>query len=277
MNRIAGISLVLGIISISVGMYVFLTSSENYQGLLDFIVLGIFIFLAPIGAQDLIVRKKIREMEIRLPDFLRDVAEASKFGSNLADSITVASDENYGSLTDEIKKMAAQIRWGVSVQEALSEFARRSNSKFITRLVATVIESNLSGGNVSEVLNLIAENSKEIQFLNKEKYSQLGSYVVILVIAYAVFLLTVLILDVQFFPVMTRQLAGYTTSSSLGLLNLSSIPTVKVIFAGVAIIQGVGAGLMAGVLGDGRYRSGLLYAAVLAAVGYIAILFAGGV
>lgn len=277
MNRIAVISLVLGIISISVGMYVFLTSSENYQGLLDFIVLGIFIVLAPIGAQDLIVRKKIREMEIRLPDFLRDVAEASKFGSNLADSITAASDENYGSLTDEIKKMAAQIRWGVSVQEALSEFARRSNSKFITRLLATVIESNLSGGNVSEVLNLIAENSKEIQFLNKEKYSQLGSYVVILVIAYAVFLLTVLILDVQFFPVMTRQLTGYTTSSSLGLLNLSSIPTVKVIFAGVAIIQGVGAGLMAGVLGDGRYRSGLLYAAVLAAVGYIAILFAGGV
>ncbi len=277
MNRIAVISLVFGILLIAVGIYFFISNSQSYQELFDFIVLGLFILLAPIGAQDLIVHRKILEMEVRLPDFLRDVAEASKFGSNLADSITIASNENYGALTGEIKKMAAQIKWGVSVQESLSEFAQRSSSKLITRLVTTVIESNLSGGNVSEVLNLIAENSKETQFLNKEKYSQLGSYVVILVIAYAVFLLTVLILDVQFFPVMTRQLAGYTASSSLGLLNLSSIPTVKVIFTGVAIIQGVGAGLMAGVLGDGRYRSGLLYAAVLAALGYIAILLAGGV
>jgi flagellar protein FlaJ len=256
-----------------IGINLFVISSYNFIFLFDFIVLAIFLLLVPVGIADTIARSRMKAIESRLPDFLRDVAEASRFGSNLADSITAASEGQYGILTQDIKKIATQIKWGVSVDEALTEFVARNRSPFTEKLIATVIESNRSGGNISDVLNLIAANSKEAQFLAKDKYSQMKSYIIIILMAYAVFLLTVLILDVRFFP----QMASGVSSSTLSYLNVDSIPTIKEIFTAVVIIQGVGGGLMSGVLEDGRYQGGFLYSAIMTAIGYIVILLFGGV
>ena len=277
MNRLSILGIFAGAVSIFFALYLLTVSSNNPTLIFDFLVLGIFLALAPAGIVDILRTRKQRAIEGVLPDFLRDVAEASKFGTNLADSIKIASEGQYGVLSGEIKKIASQIKWGVSVDEALREFAERNRSAFTVRLISTVIESNRSGGNVSEVLNIIAENSKETQLLAKEKYSQLNSYVIILLIAYAVFLLTILILDLQFFPVMSRQISSGSSISSISYLNYSAIPLIKEIFTGVVILQGVGSGLMSGVLFDGRYQSGFLYAAILIAIGYITILLFGGV
>ena len=79
--------------------------------------------LAPAGIQNLMTRSRVNAIESRLPDFLRDVAEASKCGSNWADSIVVAAEGEYGVLTEDIKQIAAQIEWGVSVDETLEQFS----------------------------------------------------------------------------------------------------------------------------------------------------------
>ncbi len=269
--------LVGGVVALLIAVYFFASFHDNFVILFDFVVIGIFLMLAPAGIQDHMTRSKVNAIESRLPDFLRDVAEASKFGSNLADSIVVASEGEYGVLTEDIKQIAAQIEWGVSVDETLEQFEKKYRSDFILKLISTLIECNRSGGNVSEVLNLVAENSKETQLLTKEKYSQLSSYMIVILIAYAVFLLTVIILDFRFFPAMSKQLNSGSSGSFLTFLNLSSIPLIKVIFTGVIILEGVGSGLMAGVLADGRMRSGLFYSAILAAIGYLSILLVGGV
>lgn len=276
MNKSSFFGLLFGSVSILIGVYIFVRSSDNFTYLLDFVVIGIFLILVPAGMRDILYRSRIKAIENRLPDFLRDVAEAAKFGTNLADSIKAASEGQYGVLTPEIKKIAAQIRWGVTVDEALSQFVSRNRTPFIEKLISTVIESNISGGNVSEVLSMIAYNSKESQVLEREKYSQMKSYIIIIVLAYAVFILTVLILDLRFFPQMSSYLPS-SSSSALSYLNISSIPVIKDILAAVVIIQGIGSGLMSGVLEDGRYQSGLVYAGILTLVGYSAVLFLGGV
>ena len=68
---------------------------------------------------------KTKAIESRLPDFLRDVAEAGRFGMTLAEAIKVASRGRYGGLTPEIRRMAAQIDWGVPAAEAIRLFAER--------------------------------------------------------------------------------------------------------------------------------------------------------
>ncbi len=277
MNRLSLSGVSLGVASLIIALYFHVRFSGNYSLSFDFIVLGTVLILVPPGLDDLLKRRRIKAIESRLPDFIRDVAEASKFGTNLADSITVASEGQYGILSGEVKKVALQIRWGISVDEALSQFAARNNTPFVVKLISTVIECNRSGGNLSEVLNLIANTSKETQFLTREKYSQLRSYIIIIVISYVVFLLTVVILDLQFFPKMAQQLVPGNTASSLYLLNLTSIPEIENILTAVVIIQGIGSGFMSGVLGDGRYLSGMLYAAILASAGYVVLLLVGGI
>ncbi len=266
-----------GAASLVLSVYFYVSYRGHLALFFDLVVLGLFLIFASLGVEDILKMRRTNAIESRLPDFLRDVAEASKFGTNLADSISIASSGQYGVLNKEIKGIAAQIEWGVSLDEALTKFAERNNTPFTTKLISTVIESNRSGGSVYEVMNLIADNSKETQLLSKEKYSQLKSYIIIVMMAYAVFLLTVIILDVQFFPKMAGQLLSGSSASPGTFLSLTSIPLIKEIFTGVVIIQGVGSGLMSGVLGDGRYQSGFLYAAILSSVGYLTIMLFGGV
>ena len=85
---------------------------------IDWIILGVMVLVGPYGFYKSARLKRVKQIEDRLPDFLRDVAEAGRFGMTLADAIVVASSGRYGSLTPEIKKMAAQIEWGVPANEA---------------------------------------------------------------------------------------------------------------------------------------------------------------
>jgi len=271
-------SLLIAIVAGIIGIILYIPTG-NVIILFNAIIMAISIALIPPGIFDYIRNKRIREIENRLPDFLRDVAEASRFGMTLADAIVSASKGRYGILTNEIRKMAYQIEWGVPVGVALESFLSRASTPLTKRIVSTIIKSNEAGGNVSDVLNMVANYSREVQQLNKEKYSQLSSYTVVLLIAYGVFLVTILILNVQFFPQMIKagQSATGSVSNNIASINVSIIPTVKLIFAGAIIVHAVGDGLMAGVLKDGRFESGFLTAAALAIGGYLFLLMLGGV
>ncbi len=275
--RILATSLAAGGILVVIGFYLLLVGKGGISLLLDLVVIGIAIALIPHGVLDYFQIRRASEIERRLPDFLKDVAESSKFGTNLAESIVYASSGSYGILTAEIKRIAAQIQWGITVSEALENFIARWPTPFVSWVIRTVIQTNKSGGNVSEVLNIIADNSLETQLLAREKSSQLNSYVVILIMAFGVYLLTIVILNVDFFPQMIRAGGGGAISGSLSLLNIGSIPTIKLIFAGSVIVYGIGNGLMAGVLKDGRMQSGFLMASALVVIGYSTLAFMGGV
>ncbi len=271
-------SIIAAVVILIIGIILYF-STNNVILLFDIIIIVISISLIPSGIYDYIKNRRIREIEDRLPDFLRDVAEASRFGMTLSDAIVSASKGRYGILTEEIRKMAYQIQWGVPVGIAMEGFLSRNATPLTKRIVSTVIKSNEAGGNVSDVLNMVANYSREVQQLNKEKFSQLSSYTVVLLIAYGVFLVTILILNVQFFPQMIKAGQGATgsLSNNIASINVSIIPTVKLIFTGAIIVHAVGDGLMAGVLKDGRYESGFLTASALAIGGYLFLLFLGGV
>ncbi len=274
------VSIALASVISILGGLLYLYNLISFEILLDLIVFSIAIALIPSGIIDYIYIRRIREIENRIPDFLQDVAEASRFGMTLADAIISTSKGKYGILTNDIKKMAGQLEWGVPVSIALEDFLERTRTPLTERVVGTIIKANEAGGNVSDVLSKVAQYAREVQQLTKEKYSQLGTYNVVLLISFGVFLVTILILNVQFFPEMIKSagsITGNVASNSIASINVSIIPYVKLIFAAAVLISAVGDGIMAGVLKDGRYESGFIMAAALAISGYIFLLLLGGV
>ena len=274
------ISIGLAAIISVLGAFLYFYSLISVEILLNLIVLSISIALIPSGIIDYIYIRRIREIENRIPDFLQDVAEASRFGMTLADAIISTSKGKYGILTKEIKKMASQLEWGVPVSIALEDFLERARTPLTERVVGTIIKANEAGGNVSDVLGKVAQYAREVQQLTKEKYSQLGTYNVVLLISFGVFLVTILILNIQFFPEMIKSagsITGNVASNNIASINVSIIPYVKLIFAAAVLISAVGDGIMAGVLKDGRYESGFIMAAALAISGYLFLLLLGGV
>src|SRR5437867_726251 len=126
---------------------------------LYWLVVGTLGFIGPYGFYVAKLQREIKQVERRLPDFLRDVAEAGRFGMTLAEAIVVSSGGRYGKLTPEIKKMAAQITWGVpastggAIQSPLAQdLPGVVNSSGIAFFIATVVHG-LGDGILAGVLD----------------------------------------------------------------------------------------------------------------------------
>src|SRR2546427_656377 len=136
----------------------FRATQNNLERFLYWLVVATLGFIGPYGFYVAKLQREVKQIERRLPDFLRDVAEAGRFGMTLAEAIVVSSGGRYGKLTPEIKKMAAQITWGVPATEALRLFADRVktpgvvNQIRIAFFIATVVHG-LGDGILAGVLD----------------------------------------------------------------------------------------------------------------------------
>jgi archaeal flagellar protein FlaJ len=243
----------------------------------DFCVLGLLVLIAPYGFAMSAKLRRISKIEERLPDFLRDVAEAGRFGMTLPDAIIVASGGRYGLLTDEIKKMASQLEWGVPVATALKLFEERVPTPLVQRVVSIVTRANEAGGNVADVLTMVAHDTRESQLAAQGRQISMLTYVTVIYISFFVFLVTIYIMAAVFLPQMITAGNGIATSSlgGSGALNLAFglVPELFLAFMVAVIVHAVGDGIMAGVLYNGRIAEGLQHATIMLAVGWLLMRF----
>ena len=244
---------------------------------IDWFVLGLLCLMAPYGFAMTRKLRRIQKIEERLPDFLRDVAEAGRFGMTLPDAIVVASTGRYGLLTDEIKKMASQLEWGVPVATALRLFEERVPTPLVQRVVSIVTRANEAGGNVADVLTMVAHDTRESQLAQQSRQISMLTYVTVIYISFFVFLVTIYIMAAVFLPQMITAGQGVASSSLSGTagvaLQFGFVPVLFLAFMVAVIVHAVGDGIMAGVLFNGRVAEGLQHATIMLAVGWLIMRF----
>ncbi len=248
----------------------------------DFIIIALLLISGPYPFYMHAKAKKIDKIEERLSDLLRDLAESGRFGMTLADAIKKAAKGDYGKLTPEIKRMSAQIAWGVPANEALESFAKRVNTPLVNRAMAIVMKASKAGGDVSDVLTVAANNTKDIQLLNEERKMEMSSYIAVIYTAFFVFLAVIVILNAVFLPAMAGATAsqqapaggagggvsGGMAAAQKPKINLDEI---KLIYLGGAIVQGIGDGILAGIIDTGRIYSGLRHSFIMVLLGALII------
>ncbi len=279
--------LIIGIVGLVMCLVVaFIEMAEIVSTGLEWIywvMLGLMIFSGPYGFYMSFQYKKTQEIETRLPDFLRDVAEAGRFGMTLAQAIRVSSRGRYGRLTPEIQRMAAQIDWGVPASEALRLFAERVNTPLVKRMVSIIIKANDAGGSVADVLTMVAHDARETIINFNDRRISMATYTVVIYVAFGVFLATIFILNTTFLPNMEE--AGQQVNESAieaGVTNLPAtiqseiIPTVQLIFIVSVAIHAFGDGILAGVLQDGKVANGLRHSFIMLLIGFLGTILITG-
>ncbi|MGM0404961.1 MAG: type II secretion system F family protein [Thermoplasmatota archaeon] len=261
---------------------------------IDWAMLATLSFFGPFGFYVSYKQNEIKQIERRLPDFLRDVAEAGRFGMTLADAIVVSASGRYGKLTPEIEKMAAQIDWGIPASQALELFAERVDTPLVNRVVAIIIKANDAGGNVADVLGMVSRDTKQIHLSEDEQSIAMTSYLAVIYISFAVFIVVIIILNTQFLAQMAEagaqlegdeeggevddvdEMAGSDMSTGAEI-RTDIIPTIRFIFTLAVFAHSIGDGLVAGVLQSGRIAEGMKHTFVLTLIGFVAlrILFGG--
>lgn len=246
---------------------------------IDWVAIGLMFLCGPYGFYTSYQHKKILEIESRLPDFLRDVSEGGRFGMTLADSIKVSSRGRYGRLTPEIKRMAAQIDWGVPATDALKLFVDRVDTPLVRRMTTIVIKANEAGGNVADVLNMVAHDARETLLNRNERSIAMSTYTVVIYVAFAVFLATIYILNSTFLPEMVKagsSIAEGTEGMGTSIpvqVQADVVPQINLIFFVSVVIHAFGDGILAGVLQDGRIANGFRHSFIMLLIGLIALRF----
>lgn len=264
----------------------FMFTNHITFGILNFqdpVIIAAIAGMAPYGfwiEREIQRRKSIEE---RLPEFLRDIAESGRFGMTLAAAIQSAAKGRYGTLTDEIRKMADQIAWGVSAVEALRLFQERNPTPLINRVVGIVIKAASAGGNVSDVLTLVSQDLRENTFAQEERKNEMLTYLVVIYIAFLVFLATVVILNAIFIPQIESFVAAQSAAQAANsntaadaaagssAITAADVEEIKFIYLAAAIVHGLGDGFVVGMLTKGRLSAGMMHSVVLVLSAYAAL------
>lgn len=235
---------------------------------IDFIIFTVLSATGIFGMYEYIHYRRIYKIDTIFPDFVRDLAASRRAGMTFTNAILFTSKGNYGLLTEEIKKIAQQISWGSSVEEALMSFAKRINTVPVLRTISLIIEASRSGGNVADVLDVAANDAREIKHLEAERRANMASYVVVIYVSMFVFEAIIAILAGVFIPTLTGQEAQGLSVAVGGAGRISQDAIVQVFYF-ATIVQSIGTGLVAGIFEDGHMQSSVKHIFIMTLVTWI--------
>lgn len=249
---------------------------------IHFAAFGVLIALGPYGFLIAKEASRVRRLEERFPDFLREIASSHKGGLTLAESVSVAARADYGPLSEEVKRMADQIAWNVPFTEALERFSDRVRTPLVQRAVNLILEANRSGGSSTDILLAAARDAREIKTLENERRISMSLYTMIIYITFFVFLGVAAVLYAQFVPQLVesskaaagvRAQGGAIGSAGAGSVNLGaetlSAADFQLFYFLAALVQALGDGIVAGLMGTGRAVLGLRHSFLMVAITYV--------
>ena len=276
---VLGISLSFSVILFIFGFFGFLGIYIIGDGLLsgmDFIVFGLLSSIGPIGFYNHLKAKKKQQIEDHLPDFLREISSSASSGMTVFDSITSAARGDYGKLTPEIQKMSAQLSWGISVNEALENFAKRINTPSVKRIVITINKALDIGGNTPAVFEAAAKEIDQTKLVEQQRRTEMSLYSIVIFISFFVFLAVILIINntifEEFFKLQSK-MAGVTRIGNLQIAQSIDRNLLNNTFFLFVLVQSVGGGLLGGFMMDGKISSGVRFGFILVLISFFIFKF----
>jgi type II secretory pathway component PulF len=251
------------------------------------VILSAFIIFFPQMFFEYEKFRKIKEMEVRFPDFLRDVTEHVRAGSPLYRAIIDTSKIDYGELSKEVKMISNQLTWGIPLDKVMEQFGKRIKSKKIQMAIYTLRESYLSGGDVPSTLEALADSLATLEDAEKERKSLINQHVVVMYAISLIFIGIIAALNNFMVPIFKMGVVGaelaplgnpcdacatgfscgicgfYSTiSSAFGIKGGIASYYVALFFL-MAMIQAFCAGLIIGQISRGSVTAGFVHSIIL--------------
>jgi flagellar protein FlaJ len=197
---VAAVSLICTFLILFVPLLIW--SFETYVLFLNELILaGTLVAIVPSSILDILNQRWLRSIENELPRLVRGIAESQETGLTIIKALDkVIEDEMVRPpLSTELKRISVQMSWGTSFEDALEAFKRRINSPIVGRFCALVLEASRSGGEIRKVFSATSGFMEEMKDMNRDTDSQMRPYVLVIYVAFAVFLFTAIILVISFF------------------------------------------------------------------------------
>lgn len=255
LKRISIISGVAAALFFIISLFFYLTSST-----LDYmLVIAVTIAAGPPSIASMIHSRWQNKIEKATPEFLRDLATASRTGIPIQVAFEHASKRMYGPLTDELKILVAHMSWGMGFNDALTEFGDRIDLPLIKKATVLIIEAGKHGGDLADIFDATASYVENVNSWTQKRRMQTQPYVAIFYFSVFIFLFIIIVISGMMF----------SQSSKINATNVSFIKPIltaaqaKRLFLDTALLESLFGGLIAGKINEDSFISGLKHVALL--------------
>ncbi len=248
--------------------------SEDVISGVDFLVFGVLLAIGPVGFYSHLKAKKKKDIEDQLPDFLREISSSTASGMTVFDAINSVSKGEHGRLTPELQRMSSQLSWGISVKDALDNFAKKINTNSVKRMSITINKALEIGGNTSAVFDAAAREMDQAKRVEQQRKAEMSMYSIVIFISFFVFLAVILIIDKTIFQAIF-DLQDEMAGQAIGNMKIADIDHVllKNMFFSFIMVQSIGGGLLGGFMTDGNLSSGVRYGFILVLASFFVFKF----
>jgi flagellar protein FlaJ len=224
---------------------------------------------------------RIKKIEEKFPDFLRDVASAINSGMPLPKAVKHVARNDYGVLSKYVRKFATQIDWGVPFNKALLNFAEATESRVVKRAISAILETHRSGGKIAETLVSVVKSLTEIEKLKKERAAAVYQQIVNGYIIFFVFVGTMVAMTNFLLPSLKSMgIGSFSQISSMSEMSYNQtlveeqskklVSAFREMFLYMTVIQGIFSGLVIGKMAEGSLTAGVKHSVIMAIIGYLA-------
>jgi flagellar protein FlaJ len=236
----------------------------------DVLVQATLFVLVTFGIVYELHRRRLERLEAAVPDLLERLASLNEAGLSVVASFERVRRSDVGALDDEVERIWRDIQWGATVEQALDRFEERARTPSITRVVTLLTNSMRASNEIGPVLRIAAEQARSDQRLKRHRRQETATYLVVIYIAFFVFLVVIGALDLVLIPALPDGSAA--GGNPLGGFGGADQAAYRLVFFHAVIVQAALSGLVGGQMSDGSIEDGLKHASVMLFVAYVAFL-----
>ena len=247
---------------IGIGLFLLFYVVGIFGSLIDLpIALTISLFVATAPAA--IVHQKLSTHRIQteqgINSFLRDLTEVRKTGLSPEKCIESLSHREYGVFSKELRKISAEISWGIPVRKVIMDFLKRTKSWMTQIVMFLLVETVDVGGGTIAMIESLAGFNNLTQEVEKEKKASVRPYIIMPYFASLLLVAT------------TTMMLGFT-SGTFGAADATpkNMDAVKSIFTTSTIFHSYLIGIVAGKISEESIASGFKHAAILVLISLLA-------
>jgi len=224
-------------------------------------------------------KRRTRQIESAVPDFLDRLASVNEAGTSVVGSVRRVADSNLEALTADLQRTRRDIDWGADVATALRRLERRIRSPMMSRGIALITNAMRASGNIGPVLRIAADEARATWGLRRERRQVMLTYLIVIYISFLVFLGIIASLSVSFIPAIEDAALSGTGGGDTGDLPGAGGPSgitdslgdinafaYEQLFFHAAAVQAICSGLVAGQLGEGSVKDGAKHVVILLAL-----------
>jgi flagellar protein FlaJ len=195
--------------------------------------------------------------------FLQDLTETRKTGLAPEKCIETLSSREYGSFSKHLKKITAELSWGIPLRKVFMDFVHRTKSWTTQIVMFLLVETVDVGGGTIAMIESLAKFSTTTQQVEKEKkmavkpYIMMPYFAALMLVATTVMMLT--------FTTKTVGLVGAGTSA-----NQPDVGSLLIIFSTSVIIHSYLIGLVGGKISEESVAAGFKHSALLTIIAIVA-------